>query len=395
MTRHDLVVIGGGPAGAALASLAAERGAKTLLLEKERFPRDKVCGEFLSPEGCAVLARLGLLSTLAAKGARPMEACLLADAKGRSVEAPLPDLPEAGRTAYGISRAVFDEALLNHAASCGATIRERVVATRPILDNGRVTGVASRPFRTDGADEAIHATLVVAADGRRSMLQRALHPGIGDPLTTSPRSWFGLKAHFPDRTHGLSQRIELYVFDGGYAGLGPVEGGRLDLALIARVDALNACGNSPHRLFEERMLRNPLLAERLRNEPPCSPWKTIGPLRFNVRTPASHGAIFLGDAAGTIDPFSGEGMSNALRGAELALPFVLDALAAGGLSPAAARAWTSVWRGAFAPVSRRARLFGRIFQHPRPAALAMSLLRLPHGARMLPSLVAATRTGVV
>ena len=129
--------------------------------------------------------------------------------------------------------------------------------------------------------------------------------------------------------------------------------------------------------------------------PPCSAWKTIGPLRFNVRKPASHGAMFLGDAAGTIDPFSGEGMSNAVHGAELALPFVLDALASGGLNEAAARAWTSAWRDAFAPVTRRARLIGRIFQHPRPAALAMGLLRLPHGARWLPSLVAATRTGAV
>jgi flavin-dependent dehydrogenase len=227
------------------------------------------------------------------------------------------------------------------------------------------------------------------------MLQRALHPRIGDPLTTTRKSWLGIKAHFPDRTRGLSRRIELYVFEGGYAGLGPVEGGRLDLALIARVDALRACGNSPQRLFEERMLRNPLLASRLQLDPPCSPWKTVGPLRFNVRVPASHGAIFLGDAAGTIDPFSGEGMSNALRGAELALPFVLEAVAAGGLTPAAAHAWTSVWRGAFAPVTRRARLLGRIFQHPRPAFLALSLLRLPAGARWLPSLVAATRTGYV
>jgi len=392
VTRHDLVVIGGGPAGAALAALAAERGVKTLVLEKERFPRDKVCGEFLSAEGCAVLARLGVLATLSAKGARPMDACLLADAAGRSIEAPLPDLPHAGRTAFGISRLVLDEALLNHAASCGAAIRESVAATRPILAQGRVVGIASRPLRSDGGDEPIEATLVIAADGRRSMLQRALHPGIGDPWTTSSRSWFGLKAHFPDRTRGLSRRIELYVFDGGYAGLGPVEDGRLDLALIARVDALHACGNSPQRLFDERMLRNPLLAERLRGEAPCSAWKTIGPLRFNVRVPASHGAMFLGDAAGTIDPFSGEGMSNALRGAELALPFVMAALDSGLLTPAAARAWTSAWRGAFAPVTRRARLIGTIFRHPRPAALAMSLLRLPPGARVLPSLVAATRT---
>jgi flavin-dependent dehydrogenase len=393
MTRADLVVIGGGPAGAAIAALAVTRGAKTLLVEKERFPRDKVCGEFLSAEGCAVLARFGLLPILAENGAMPMDACLLADGKGRSATAPLPDLPHAGRTGLGISRKVLDELLLNHAASRGVTVRERTVAVRPLLDDGLVTGIVTRESGGTGGDEAIGASLVLAADGRRSMLQRALLPGIGDPLTTSPRSWFGFKAHFPDRTGGLSRRIELYVFDGGYAGLAPVEGGRLNLALIARVDALNACGNSPLRLFDERMLANPLLRERLANDRPCSPWKTTGPLRFNVRAPSSHGAMFLGDAAGTIDPFSGEGMTNALKGAELALPFVIDALAAGRLTPAAARAWSYAWRGSFAPVTRRARLIGRIFQHPRPASLAMGLLRLPRGARMLPSLVAATRTG--
>ena len=393
MTRPELLVVGGGPAGAALAAMAAANGVTTLVIERDRFPRDKVCGEFVSAEGCAVLARLGLLPKLAAQGAMPMDACLLADGKGRSVEAPLPDLPRAGRTALGITRAVLDEILLRHAASCGASVREQTIATSPFLEDGRVTGVVTRPSDAGGADETIKATFVVAADGRRSMLQRALHPTIGDPMTTSSRSWFGFSAHFPDRTQGLSRRIELFVFEGGYAGLGPVEGGRLDLALIARVDALNACGNSPQRLFEERMLGNPLLVERLGNDAPCSRWRSIGPLRFNVRMPASHGAILLGDAAGTIDPFSGEGMSNALRGAELALPFVMDALEAGGLTEAKARAWSSRWRSAFAPVTRRVRLLGTIFQHPRPASLAMSLLHLPQGARMLPSLVAATRTG--
>jgi len=395
MTRTELLIIGGGPAGAALAALAADRGVETLLLERDRFPRDKVCGEFVSAEGCAVLARLGVLNAIAAAGAMPMDACLLADGRGRSVSCALPELPTAGRTALGISRAALDETLLRHAVSRGATVREQTTATAPILEGGRVAGVTVRAAGAAGTDESIRATLVVAADGRRSMLQRALLPGIGDPQRTGPRSWFGFKAHFPDHTRGLGRCIELFVFPGGYAGLGPVEGGRLDLALIARVDALNACGGSPQRLFKDRMLRNPLLAERLSGEPPCSPWKTIGPLRFNVRRAASHGALFLGDAAGTIDPFSGEGMSNALRGAELALPVVVDALLHGGLTASGERAWSRTWRRAFAPVTRRARLFGRIFEHPRPAALAMSLLRLPHGARMLPSLVAATRTGVV
>lgn len=395
MIRTELLVIGGGPAGAALAALAAGRGIKTLVIERDRFPRDKVCGEFVSAEGSAVLSRLGVLQEVTAQGAMPMEACLLADAKGRSVEAALPDLPRAGRTAYGISRAALDQILLRHADLKGATVREGWIAMGPELKDGRVTGVTVRPANASDGVETISAKLVVAADGRRSMLQRMLHPAIGDPLATSGKSWFGFKAHFPDRTGGLDRRIELFVFDGGYAGLGPIEGGRLDLALIARIDALSATAKSPQHLFEERMLKNPLLASRLSGEPPCSAWKSIGPLRFNVRTPASHGAMFLGDAAGTIDPFSGEGISNALRGAELALPFVERAVAAGGLDAAGERAWSSAWRSAFAPVTRRARLIGRIFEHPKPASLAMSLLRLPSGARLLPSLVAATRTGAV
>jgi flavin-dependent dehydrogenase len=325
-----------------------------------------------------------------AKGAMPMERCLLAEAGGRSVESPLPDLPRVGRTAYGLSRAVLDELLLHHASDCGAAVRERAAASGPVLTRGRVTGITLRAANGSTA-ETIAASLVVAADGRRSIIQRVLHPPIGDPLTTSSSSWFGFKAHFPDRTAGLSGRIELFVFDGGYAGLGPIEGERLDLALIARVGALT----TPQRLFEERVLRNPLLAARLDGRPPCSRWKSIGPLRFNVRKAASHGALFLGDAAGTIDPFSGEGISNALRGAELALPFVLEALARGGLDPQGERAWTRAWRQAFAPVTRRARLIGRIFEHRRPASLAVSLLHLPRGARILPSLVAATRTGAV
>lgn len=394
MTRCDLLVVGGGPAGATIAALAADRGLDVVLLEKESFPRDKVCGEFVSPEGCAVLARLGVLDGLRARGARPMDGCLLADGRGRHLAAPLPSIGAAGRTALGVSRALFDETLLREAARRGADVREETAVAAPTIEDGRVRGVAAGARRDRSAIESLPASLVVAADGRRSTIQRALHPSLGDPQATGPRSWFGFKAHFADPTGGLGRRIELFVFDGGYAGLGPVEDGRLDLSFLVRVDALHACGNSPQRLLDERLAANPLLAERLGGRPPLSPWRAVGPLRFNVRKPSSHGALFLGDAAGTIDPYSGEGISNALAGAELALPFVVEACARGGLTPEAARAWDAAWRSAFAPVTRRVRLLGQIFRHPRPAALALRLLRLPAGARVLPSLVAATRTGL-
>ena len=123
-----------------------------------------------------MLGRLGVLDMVIAKGAMPMDGCLLADAKGRSVRAPLPDLPRAGRTAYGLSRAVLDEALLHHAAACGASVRERSIAGDPVVTGGRVTGITVRPANASEPGETIAAKLVVAADGRRSMLQRTLHP---------------------------------------------------------------------------------------------------------------------------------------------------------------------------------------------------------------------------
>jgi menaquinone-9 beta-reductase len=375
----DVLVIGGGPAGATIAALAARKGASVTLLEKEKFPRDKVCGEFLSAEGCGVVHRMGVLPTLKSLGAKAMTRCLLADAKGRSIDSPLP------QAALGISRSTLDTLLLAKARAAGVTVEEQAQATAPILEDDRVTGVTTK-------NGTYKANLVIAADGRRSMLQRALHPDIGDPMTTHPGSWFGFGAHFSDMTRGLGGRIELFVFDGGYAGLGPIEGGRLDLALIARVEALRASGNSPQRLFEERIIGNPLLAQRLDGSQLLSSWRAIGPLKFGVRIPASHGALFLGDAAGTIDPFSGEGISNALVAAELALPYVERALAKGHLTDEVARAWTSTWRSAFAPVTRRAGMLGQLFRHPRPAAFALRLLQFPPGARMLPTLVAASRT---
>jgi flavin-dependent dehydrogenase len=379
VTKTDLLVVGGGPAGATIATLAAGKGASVVLLEKDKFPRDKVCGEFLSAEGCGVLHRLNMLQTIKSLGAKAMTSCLLADTKGKYVTSPLP------QAALGISRATLDTLLLAKAHAAGVTVMEQTQAVGPVVERNIVKGITTKT-------DTIRAKLVIAADGRRSMLQRALNPDAGDPLTTSPESWFGFGTHFSDTTRGLGGRIELYVFEGGYAGLGPIEGGRLDLALIAKVEALRACGNSPRRLYEERIRKNPLLASRLDELEPLTPWRAIGPLKFGVRKPASHGALFLGDAAGTIDPFSGEGISNALVAAELAVPYVERALHDGYLSNDAARQWTATWKGAFAPVTRRAGMLGQLFRHPRPAAFALRLLQFPPGARMLPSLVAASRT---
>ncbi len=394
MTRAiDLLVVGAGPAGSALATLATRAGARTVVLERGRFPREKVCGEFVSAEGLAVLERLGLLPELLRAGATRIDACRISDRQGRKLDLALPASAGAGRPGCGISRRLLDLSLAELAQRSGAELRQRWEAREPIVRDGRVRGFRARAVGSPAA-ETFLAELVVAADGRRSVLGRRFHPRLGDPRTSGRRSWFGLKTHLAVDTARLGRRVELHLFDGGYAGLAPVESSRVNLCMLTTVAALRASGGSPERLLRERLVDNPALRESIRGGRVCTPWSSCGPLRFGLRRPAAAGAIFIGDAAGTVDPFSGEGISNALLGAEVALPFALEAVSRGELSPDLARAYRRAWIRTFAPVTRRVRRLGLLFGRPRLASAVLALLRLG-GESLAPRLVGATRTGVV
>ena len=188
--------------------------------------------------------------------------------------------------------------------------------------------------------------------------------------------------------------MELHLFEGGYAGLGAIEGGRLNLCFLATVGTLRACGGDPRRIVAERILANPAARARLDGTEEAGAWKTVGPLRFGARRAAISGALLVGDAAGTVDPFSGEGMSHALLGAELVASFALEAARAGSVSPRAARGWQSAWSRAFSRTTRRARAAGWLFERPRAGRVVLALLSAGPDA-LLARLVAATRTGAL
>jgi flavin-dependent dehydrogenase len=201
-----------------------------------------------------------------------------------------------------------------------------------------------------------------------------------------------MKRHLAGSPERLGGRVELHVFRGGYAGLGAIEADRLNLCLLTMVGALRASGGSPDRLLDERVRRNPAARAALDGIEPAGPWKTMGPLRFGARLPSAAGALFVGDAAGTVDPFCGEGMSNALRAAELALPAALEALARGRLEPDAAARYDRAWRAAFGPMTRRARALGWVLERPRISTAALGLLARGGGG-LFRRVVAATRPG--
>jgi flavin-dependent dehydrogenase len=161
---------------------------------------------------------------------------------------------------------------------------------------------------------------------------------------------------------------------------------------MVSVGTLRAHAGSPARLFERCVRRHPGIAPVLGDAPAPARWWSVGPLRFGARRAASAGALFVGDAAGTIDPFCGEGISNALCAAELATPVALAAAAEGRLSLQRARAYQSQWHSGFDPVTRRVRWLGRVFAHPLLAGAGLRLLG-SLGRPLAPRLLAATRTG--
>jgi flavin-dependent dehydrogenase len=295
--QYDLIVAGAGPAGSACAITAARAGARVLLLEKDRFPRHKVCGEFVSSES------LGLLGSLLKQGAaESLEAASrpwIASARVFLREKPftIPVSPPA----QSIPRFELDAALFESARRDGVEALEGVTV-RAVERSGSFT------VRTDDSSFTAHA--VVNTTGRWSQLTQY--------AVTGKVRWIGLKAHFHETSPANS--TDLYFFPGGYCGVQPV--GK---------DAINACAMvhaGVAKSLEEVFALHAALWRRSRDWEMCSPSVTTSPLYFRGPETLDHGMFLAGDSAGFIDPFAGDGISLALLGGTLAARSLTGFLAA-------------------------------------------------------------------
>ena len=318
MTSCDVVVVGSGPAGSAAAAGLASGGARVILVEAARHPRPKACAEYASPRVREELARIGLPPARWTDLAVPLLGMEM-HAGGNAARVTYADA-SGPRTAWGVDRRTFDELLARHAVASGAELREGTRAAGLVTAGGRVAGVRVR----DGAraTESIRADWVIGADGARSGLARML--GI-ERSVRFPRR-LGLVAHYAGLAE-LADHGEMHVGRGYYVGLAPAPGGELNVGM-----ALPMNGARPAlERFEDAVAGLPAVQRRLADSQRLSPIRGAAPIGHRVSDVAGPGWLLVGDAAGFVDPFTGEGIHRALRSARAATSALL-----GGDEPAAA-----------------------------------------------------------
>jgi menaquinone-9 beta-reductase len=354
---HDIIIIGAGLAGSSLAHVLARNGWGVLLLERDTFPRHKVCGEFLSPESQGSLAALGLHDTVAALGPTCMADAELTARSGRSVRVALPGV------AWGVSRYALDAALAQAAAQAGAELHCGVTASAVERE---ADGCYTATARSGGELIRLRARTVVMACGRHP--PRALR---AVPLRAPELTAVGVKCHFTGIA--LRPEVELYLFDGGYVGLAPVENGRLNLCMLASRTAIRRAGGEPRGLMEAAATWNPALGRRLADGTLLEDsLVSVAPVDTGDRPTPWHGAPRLGDAAVMIPPLCGDGQAMALRSAELCAPLA-DALLRGELGfDEWEAAYRAAWRREFLPRVRAARILQSALVVPGLAEAALA-----------------------
>jgi len=319
--RWDAVVVGAGPAGSATALLLARSGARVLLLDRARFPRDKPCSEYLSPETTRVLERLGggVLDAVAQASHARLTGMKVVAPSGRAM---IGRFDRTGaRFSFALPRTSFDMILRSAAETAGAVVQEGVKVHDLIYDRGAVGGVI--------AAETHRARVVVGADGLRSVVARRL----GGVRTSSPRR-VAFTAHVAD-VAGVTDVGEMHVGQTGYVGMGPIGGGVTTVALVVPVKTLKLRTG-----FFDALDRFPGLAGRFDRRRVVRGILATGPFAQWSRASVAPdgGALLVGDAADFFDPFTGQGIYSALRGAELAAAAVMEALTSGASLQAYARA---------------------------------------------------------
>jgi len=341
--EYDLAIVGGGPAGATAAMYATRQGLRAVVLDRATFPRDKICGDALSGKSMSVLDELGLMEDVARLEGAEIRHIILASPKAVGARVDMRNRthfdPLTGRHVpmggFVIRREVFDDYLLQEARHRGAEVREGFTVKELLRnDSGRVVGIEGRQGK-DGAVEQIRAHVVLGCDGFNSVVARKAGLYKHDPR----HSLVALRCYY-EGVEGLTDELELHFADEvrpGYFWIFPLEDGKANIG-IGMIHATMRRKGIDLRVALQQVLSRPPFADRFCHARPLE--KPVGwnlPVGSKRRPAHGDGFLLLGDAAGLIDPFSGEGIGNAFYSARIAVGACAEAIAEGDTSAASLR----------------------------------------------------------
>jgi menaquinone-9 beta-reductase len=360
--RHDVLVIGGGPAGSAAGFWLAKAGHDVCVLERKAFPRDKTCGDGLTPRAVHQLRDMGLEPDIAARHHR--HDGLRAVAHGITLELPWPEHPVFPNYGYVVRRRDLDEMVADHAAGAGATVRASTEAVRPLLRDGLVTGAVVKD-KASGETREIRARYVIVADGSLSRFGRAL----GAARNKSYPQGIAIRGYFESPLSAdpwIESCLDVHDRDGqsmpGYGWIFPLGDGTINvgIGLLSTFKGYKDV-NTTH-LMTEWAATAP---RRWGIDPDAMLAPPTGgrlPMAGSVNPKAGPNWLLVGDAAGSINPFNGEGIDYAYETARMAADLVDEAIMTGTGSPLAR--YTTMLDDEYGLYFRVARHFAKIIGQP-------------------------------
>jgi len=303
--NFDVIIAGAGPAGASAAIHLARHDLSVLLVEQKKFPRPKLCGEFISPECQKHFENLGVAEAMHNSAPSALTETVFYSSRGHHVS--IPSKWFGGAAALGLSRAVMDDVLLRRAQACGVRVIENATINEPIVYERTVRGVRLK-------ENEYFAPLTIDATGRARILSKKLNP----VERGSKRKLIAFKAHLRN-TRVAANACEIYFYPDGYGGLSTIEGDISNLCFIISAEQVKRHHSNPDVIVREVIMKNQRAAYTLANAKLESEWLSASWERFGRRQPnPAAGLIAIGDAAAFIDPFTGSGMLMAFESGELA-----------------------------------------------------------------------------
>jgi flavin-dependent dehydrogenase len=317
----DVAIAGAGPAGTSAAIQLALTGARVLLIEEKKFPRPKLCGEFISPECLTHFKRLGVMDQMSAAGGASVGETVFYSRRGNSVAVPS-EWFMSGAQALGLSRSEMDHQLLQRAKSVGVLVLEETHASRLICVREEVRGIR---VKSGVATRDYEALITIDATGRTRTLARQLDPPRPNQRKSS-NPLVAFKAHLAG-ARVAAGACEIYFYKAGYGGLSAVEGGVSNLCFIVAANDVRRYNSDPELVLHELVMKNSRAAYTLAEATTSTPWLSVSLESFGRRTLApAAGLLTVGDAAAFIDPFTGSGMLMALESGQVAAEAIARSL---------------------------------------------------------------------